>query len=408
MRHAFLLGLAIGCAACGSGAPAPDGADGAAGAPEDAAANSPPVVEMLEIMPAEPSVADLLSVSLEAHDDDRDRLHVSYEWYVNGQRLPGVEGETLEPGRLRRGDRVHVVARVGDGSEEIEERSEPVSIGNALPRLQAVRITPPQATTSDVLSAEVQAVDPDGDPIEYQHRWLINGQLVEGAASSRLEAGKAVRGDEVSVQIAARDGSGQTEWISSEVLRMGNAAPEITTRPVYELAGSALYRYEVQGRDPDGDRPLRYELLTGPPGMTVEAASGVVSWEVPSDAQGSYEVELGVSDPHGARTLQRYALDVNWQASPASAAPSAVPGATASSGLDAEEAGLDAQGPSDLDDFEDAEAGDDEGSDDDAYGEASGGAAGGAPARRTPRLAPPADDAAEEDPSEGAAEEDEF
>src|SRR4029453_15545264 len=84
----------------------------------------------------------------------------------------------------------------------------------------------------------------------------------------------------------------------------------------YELGASGHYSYDVAAKDPDGDEPLRYELLQGPPGMSVDVSEGRVTWAVPADAKGTYEVELAVSDGYGGRTLQHYALALDWNEAP--------------------------------------------------------------------------------------------
>jgi hypothetical protein len=99
---------------------------------------------------------------------------------------------------------------------------------------------------------------------------------------------------------------------------VANAPPAITTQPNYALSGSGQYSYEVAAKDPDGDRPLKYEIVQGPQGMSVDIVSGVVTWRVPGDAKGVYPIELAVSDPYGGKTTQKYSLSVDWNDTPAS------------------------------------------------------------------------------------------
>jgi hypothetical protein len=200
-----------------------------------------------------------------------------------------------------------------------------IVVGNSPPSIRRVAITPARATARDLLQADVDARDEDGDPVELSYRWLRNGQPIGDGEGPRLEPGAGHRGEVVVLQVRGSDGSAESEWIASAPLTLGNAPPEITTQPNYTLSGSSRYDYEVAARDPDGDRPLKYELVEGPPGMAVDIVSGRVSWQVPGSAKGVYPIELRVSDPYGGKTTQSYSLAVDWSEVPASASEAAKP-----------------------------------------------------------------------------------
>ena len=84
--------------------------------------------------------------------------------------------------------------------------------------------------------------------------------------------------------------------------------------------GAGRYSYQLKAEDPDGDRPLRYALVDGPEGLTVDLVSGVVTWQVPDGEGGAFPVRVSVTDPQGARAEQGYTLTLSWNAEPASAA----------------------------------------------------------------------------------------
>jgi len=135
------------------------------------------------------------------------------------------------------------------------------------------------------------------------------------------------RAEVLVVQVRATDGSDPSPWVASAPLTLMNAAPSITTQPNYTLTGSAQYSYEVAAKDPDGDRPLKYELVQGPPGMVVDIVNGRVTWRVPPTAKGVYPIELAVSDPYGGKTTQSYSLAVGWNEAPANASDATKPAA---------------------------------------------------------------------------------
>jgi hypothetical protein len=226
----------------------------------------------------------------------------------SGQDLDeeSVPAETFSRGAA------HAIVYASDGHEEVTRQTALLVVGNSAPTVRRVVVTPARPTALDLIQVEADVQDADGDPFELSYRWLRNGQPLPDADSPRLPPGAGHRAEQIVVQVKATDGSDESEWVSAPTLVLGNAPPAITTQPNYTLSGSAQYSYEVAAKDPDGDRPLKYELVEGPQGMSVDVVSGVVTWRVPGDAKGVYPIELAVSDPYGGKTTQRYSLAVDW------------------------------------------------------------------------------------------------
>jgi hypothetical protein len=332
MRRALWLAMVGIGLACGGGEDAAEGVQ----TPVDPAqeeANRPPYVEAIAITPAEPTVEDALTAGLQVLDPDRDELSIDLIWYRNGTIHDDSGRQAIDPGEFVRGDSVWVEALISDGSEEVEARSDTVAIENAPARVEGIRFDPPQPTAGDVVEVKFQGGDADGDAVVWSYRWLVDGEELPGATSSRLAAGQLARGARVAVEISGNDGNEQGEWIASEEIAIANAAPKITTQPVYGLASPGRYVYEIKAQDADGDEALRYELAEGPAGMDVDASSGVLTWLVPPDAKGSFPIEIAVSDALGARAVQRWSLDVSWEeerersadGAPSNAKPQAAP-----------------------------------------------------------------------------------
>ena len=85
-----------------------------------------------------------------------------------------------------------------------------------------------------------------------------------------------------------------------------NSAPVIESNAVTTATEGALYTYEVEATDPEGDT-LTYSLTTSPTGMTINSSTGVISW-TPASA-GSYDVTVEVADQYRS-TSQSFTITV--------------------------------------------------------------------------------------------------
>ena len=82
---------------------------------------------------------------------------------------------------------------------------------------------------------------------------------------------------------------------------------------IFEVSTAGLpradYVYDVDATDPDLDT-LTYSLVTGPDGMQIDPASGVVTWTPTSLDVGLHTVKVRVEDGHGGADEQEYQLEV--------------------------------------------------------------------------------------------------
>jgi len=321
MKRLIAAAITLLCVACGDSSDAPPA--GASPASRSAqgtgAGNEPPEISSAAIEPSEAGASDALSVEVVARDPERRAVRLTVEWYRNGELVGDLDETTVPAGSFARGDRIYAIAYASDGEHEVSHQTRTVTLGNSAPTVRRITITPPAATGLDLLQAEAQVEDADGDAVELRHRWLRNGQPIPNAEGPRIPPGIGHRGEQIVAQVQATDGSNDSPWVSSTPIVLANAAPAVTTQPNYTLSGSGQYSYEVAAADPDGDRPLKYELVEGPQGMSVDVVTGRVTWRVPVDAKGVYPIELAVSDPYGGKTTQKYSLAVDWTEAPASA-----------------------------------------------------------------------------------------
>ena len=105
--------------------------------------------------------------------------------------------------------------------------------------------------------------------------------------------------------------------------------PAITSNPL-SIATSLgqLYQYQVTASNPNG-AVLNYSLTSGPAGMTIDSASGLVSWTAATFV--GQRVKITVTDGQGGRVVHGFALPVITPLNPGS--PVTISGPLYSSGF---------------------------------------------------------------------------
>ena len=74
-----------------------------------------------------------------------------------------------------------------------------------------------------------------------------------------------------------------------------NERPHLTTEADTTALEDEPYTYSIQASDVDGDT-LTYSLITGPEGMSVDSATGLVAWSPTQDDLGSRTVIVDIED----------------------------------------------------------------------------------------------------------------
>jgi len=175
--------------------------------------NAPPVIKRAFLLPTSPKKGDILKVDLDVDDPDGDDVYLHYEWSING--LPaGGDSETLKAD-LRRGDDVSVKITPIDSEDSVGrtvERS--VVVGNAPPvveggikRLKVV---------NGILTGKIDAVDPDGDPVEFNVVDAPEGLEVDSDGNLRWVLPEAVSGSHT-ISVMVSDGHGGESVLSFEL-----------------------------------------------------------------------------------------------------------------------------------------------------------------------------------------------
>jgi len=322
--------LAVALAfACGGAEekPQPSGAPmgGASVSKAAGGENHAPVIERVRLEPEVPLPGGRVRALVQASDPDGGSLRLRYAWTLDGAPVGSDIPElTLERGRKGAELALSVVA--SDGSAESIPSHARTELGNRPPLLTAVLLEPAEGLqVGGTVKAVPEAQDPDDDALSYEVEWLVNGKPFH-ESGLQLDTRGLHRGDQIQVEVRATDGNITTEPVKSRDLQIGNSAPKIVSRPELRFE-DGVFQYVVEARDPDGDRNLRYSLVSAPEGMSIDRLGGEIRWQPRPEQSGKHAIEVAVEDGQGGKDSQLFEVTIAKEAGRPLVAP--VPAARA-------------------------------------------------------------------------------
>jgi hypothetical protein len=217
--------------------------------------------------------------------------------------VPATNEPSLCKDFFKRGDRVPVTT--SDGG------SDTVTIANSPPKVTEVSTVPDNWQGGTAIEVTPLAEDADGDEVEFQYKWVINGVEDPLLNEAVLPAGRSRRGDRIEVRITPSDGREEGPVYVSVGKSVAGSAPEIVSRPAAWFE-SKIYSYQVVAKDLDNDQ-LTFSLDNPPEGMTIDAKTGLVSWSLTGIAPGKYPIKVVVRDPDGGEDSQEFELVLGGQ-----------------------------------------------------------------------------------------------
>jgi len=156
------------------------------------------------------------------------------------------------------------------------------------------------ADGQDVMRVLVQEKVPEGMALVYE--WTKNNEPFGKGDNVR----GFKRGDSIAVKIIPFNGEnyGAAKILATEIK---NTPPHIAEGQSATFEGNKL-TYNLKANDADGDT-LTYSLVEGPPGVTVDQKSGVITWlNVPEDQQ-KLDLKIKINDGHNGEII--YPATVN-------------------------------------------------------------------------------------------------
>lgn len=293
----------------GPAAPGVERAADAAGSPRESNA---PVITRAEIVPPNPAAATPLGVVYDVNSGGDGLVSYSFRWYVDNALVQDGPTSALQTGSYRKGASVYAEVTPSDQSSTGSAFATPaVVIVNMPPEVTAVALAPGNAAVGEIMSASPSGSDPDGDPVTYTYQWQVNGNPVgsPGDANTFSTAGLR-KNDIISAAVNYTDGEAGGGPVFSNSIVLQNRSPKITSTAPLELA-SGLFVYQVMAKDPDGDT-LTYRLNRLPSGMTIDASSGLIRWQLNKNVMFTGRNEAGVNvtvdDGDGGTDTQEFSI----------------------------------------------------------------------------------------------------
>ncbi len=227
---------------------------------------------------------------------------VCYSWVMKVLLIAWETTPRLSRQNFAKNDKIAVTVRSGN-----ETGSATVVIGNAPPQVISIALEPAVVYTGADIIAKPTASDPDGDDIQYDYHWSINGQEVTGS-SPVLKGDLLKKGDKVTLLVTPTDGEQSGTPFKVDVATVSNSPPFFVSTPPENFSGMQ-YSYRASAKDPDGDK-IAYSLATAPKGMTIDPVSGMITWLISKGDAGSHPIEVVATDPEGAKISQKFTLNI--------------------------------------------------------------------------------------------------
>lgn len=234
--------------------------------PEVTVRDTAPGAAVLALEPAVPNRGGDVRVVVRkpAPDPDGDALTYSYVWLLDGLET-GVQADRFPANLLRRGGLLTARAVASDGELAGPPALVQARVGDTPPGPVTVSLDPAQPGRADTVRVRVDApaVDLDGDPVVYRHRWTVDGKPRNVPAGSALLAGTHFRKHQkIEVEVRAFDGVLAGPPVTASVTAKNTAptAPRVEIRPVRPRRGDPLrVTIVAPSEDVDGD-PITYRL----------------------------------------------------------------------------------------------------------------------------------------------------
>ncbi|MEG3928593.1 putative Ig domain-containing protein [Microcoleus sp. T3_D1] len=253
------------------------------------------------------NLAKLYQYNLTGSDADGDRLLWSLDRAPSGMVVDAQSGALRwQPNAEQVGEHTVSVRTIdGNGGYAVQEFTLAVRGINTPPTV--VSTPPSKAAVNQVYAYTVVATDTENDPLTFSLNKYPVGMAIDSNGVIQWTPNSTQIGQH-SVEVAVTDSSGaiatQTFTVNAATTAI-NLSPAITSTPVFTASPGRPYTYQVTAADADGTIS-QYQLLQSPPGMTINSATGAITWNNPT--AGNHQVVVGAVDNSGTGAAQGFEL----------------------------------------------------------------------------------------------------
>lgn len=270
--------------------------------------NRPPMINSVPDTTAVTGVS--YTYEIQATDPDGDYLTYSLDVSPVGMIIVDSTGAISWTPTADQTGLNDVTVRVEDGQGGVVTQAFTINVRgvNHPPEINSL-----PDTTADMgieYSYDVDATDPDGDPLTYFLDTFPAGMTIDENAGlvSWIPTVDQLGPNPVILRVEDGRGGTATQSFTINVLIV-NHPPVITSVPDTTAIAGEQYEYDVEATDPDGDT-VTYSLMTSPVGMTIDGATGLISW-IPAEGQvGANPVTVNVADDEGETDTQTFTISV--------------------------------------------------------------------------------------------------
>jgi RHS repeat-associated protein len=258
------------------------------------------------------SVGHLYAYDIQAHDPDGDPIAFSLDQAPPGLSINPITGTVRwVPQDDQLGPNT-VTVRVTDTFGAFTTQRFTVTVRGVEAPPLIISTPPTQAAVGQAYAYQVIASDVDGDPLTYSLVAPPTGMTIDPNAGLIQWTPLSAQLGNNSVTLQVDDGQGgiaqqtYTVVVSSTPL---NPPPSITSTPPLAATVGALYQYQVQAHDPDGET-LHYALQNPSGNMHIDPLTGLLQWTPALAEVGTVAVAITVTDTGGGTASQDYAVGV--------------------------------------------------------------------------------------------------
>jgi hypothetical protein len=235
--------------------------------------NGLPSAPEIRLDPEDPDTTADLTVEIVEFSIDPEGGVVDYvyRWSVDGEDRPFIHDGSVPSEWTNREETWAVSVAATDGLSSGEAVEASVTIGNALPTIDGVVITPDEPTLgATLLCVHTGFTDADDDEDHSSIEWLRGGEIV---GTEPELSGVFSRGDVLTCSVTANDGldDGNTAEAS---ITIGNSAPSISAASwsaSSDVRTDDVITIDASAEDPDGDAAdIQIEWLVDGETMGVE------------------------------------------------------------------------------------------------------------------------------------------